>query len=135
MGTQSSSLKRYALTRLALVVPMVFILLTLVFLLMRVAPGNPVSASLGGHVSPAIIKQISHQLGYDKPLYTQYGNYIWDIARGNFGTTISDRRSVRDVLTENGAATLELTIVAMIIAIVVGVLVGLVAGRFRDTPL
>jgi peptide/nickel transport system permease protein len=132
---QGTSLKGYLLTRLGLVVPMVFILLTLVFLLMRVAPGNPVSASLGGHVSPAIIKQITHQLGYDKPLYTQYGEYIWDIARGNFGTTISDRRSVRSVLTENGAATLELTIAAMIIAIVVGVLVGLVAGRFRDTPL
>jgi peptide/nickel transport system permease protein len=132
---QGTSLKGYLLTRLGLVVPMVFILLTLVFLLMRVAPGNPVSASLGGHVSPAIIKQLTHQLGYDKPLYTQYGDYIWDIVRGNFGTTISDRRSVRSVLTENGAATLELTIAAMLIAVVAGVLIGLVAGRFRDTPL
>jgi len=132
---QGTSLKGYLLTRLGLVIPMVVILLTLVFLLMRVAPGNPVSASLGGHVSPTIIKQLTHQLGYDKPLYQQYGDYLWDIARGNFGTTISDRRSVRDVLAENGAATLELTVAAMIVAIIAGVAIGLVSGRFRDTPL
>jgi peptide/nickel transport system permease protein len=135
LGTQGPSLKRYALTRLALIVPMVFILLTLVFLLMRVAPGNPVSASLGGHVPPAVIKQISHQLGYDKPLYQQYGDYLWDILHGNFGTTISDRRSVTSIIKVNGAATLELTFFAMIIALVVGTFVGLVSGRFRDSPI
>jgi peptide/nickel transport system permease protein len=135
MASHGTSLKGYLITRLALVIPMVLILLTLVFLLMRVAPGNPVSASLGGHVSPTIIKQLTHQLGYDKPLGTQYVDYLWDIARGNFGTTISDRRSVRDIIAENGAATLELTIAAMLVAIVVGIVVGLFAGRFRDTPI
>ncbi len=133
--SQGTSLKTYVITRLALVVPMVLILLTFVFLLMRVAPGNPVSASLGGHVPPSVIKQISHQLGFDKPLYQQYGHYLWDVMRGNFGTTISDRRSVQSVITLNGAATLELTFFAMIVAIVVGVAFGLVSGRFRDTPI
>ncbi len=135
MGTQGSSLKRYAITRIALVVPMVFILLTLVFLLMRVAPGNPVSASLGGHAPPAVIKAISHQLGYDKPVYVQYGHYLGQIIRGNFGTTISDRRSVGSIILVNGAATLELTFFAMIVAIVVGMLIGLLSGRFRDSPI
>jgi peptide/nickel transport system permease protein len=135
MGTQGSSLKRYAITRIALVVPMVFILLTLVFLLMRVAPGNPVSASLGGHAPPAVIKQISHQLGYDKPVYTQYLHYLGQIVRGNFGTTISDRRSVGSIILVNGAATLELTFFAMLVAMVVGLLVGLLSGRFRDSPI
>jgi peptide/nickel transport system permease protein len=135
MNASGPSLKRYALTRLALVVPMVLILLTLVFLLLRVAPGNPVSAALGGHVPPRVIKQISHQLGFDKPLATQYGDYLWDIMRGNFGRTISDRRSVGSIIAVNGAATLELTFFAMLVALSVGVLVGLVSGRFRDTPI
>ncbi len=135
MGVQGPSLKRYAITRLALVIPMLFILLTLVFLLMRVAPGNPVSASLGGHVPPAVIKQISHQLGYDKPLYKQYGSYLWDVARGNFGTTISDRRTVSSIIKVNGAATLELTFFAVIVALLVGLVVGLLAGRYRDSPI
>lgn len=113
---------------------MVLILLTLVFLLLRVAPGNPVSAALGGHVPPAVIKQITHQLGFDKPLYVQYGDYLWDIVHGNFGTTISDSRPVSSIILVNGAATLELTFFAMIVAMGVGVLVGLVSGRFRDSP-
>lgn len=135
MNQTGPSLKRYAITRIALVVPMVFILLTLVFLLMRVAPGNPVSASLGGHAPPAVIKQISHQLGYDKPVYVQYAHYLGQIVRGNFGTTISDRRSVSSIILVNGAATLELTFFAVIIALVVGLVVGLLSGRFRDTPI
>jgi len=135
MNQTGPSLKRYAITRIALVVPMVFILLTLVFLLMRVAPGNPVSAALGGHAPPAVIKSISHQLGYDKPVYVQYGHYLGQIIRGNFGTTISDRRSVGSIILVNGAATLELTFFALIVALVVGVLIGLLSGRFRDSPI
>ena len=132
---QGTSLRAYLITRLALVVPMVFILLTMVFLLMRVAPGDPISASLGGHVPPAVITQIKHQLGFDKPLSVQYGNYLWGVARGDFGTTITDHRPLSNIILVNGAATLELTFFAMLVAIVVGVVVGLVAGRYRDTPL
>ncbi len=135
MTSQGTSLRRYALTRLALVIPMVFILLTFVFLLMRVAPGDPISAALGGHAPPSVIAEIKHELGYDKPIYVQYGSYLEDIARGDLGTTITDRRAVTDIIRVNGAATLELTFFAMIVAITVGVAVGLLAGRFRDTPM
>jgi peptide/nickel transport system permease protein len=135
VAAQGPSLKRYAITRLALIVPMVLILLTIVFVLMRVAPGNPVDAALGGHAPQAVINQITKQLGYDKPLYVQYGEYLWNTIHGNFGTTISDRRSVGSIILVNGAATLELTFFAMLVAMVVGVLVGLLAGRFRDSPI
>src|ERR1700690_2062286 len=130
-----TSLRTYLITRLLLVVPMVLILLTMVFLLMRVAPGDPISASLGGHVPTPVINQIKHQLGFDKPIYDQYGDYLWGIVQGNFGVTITDHRKLSNIILVNGAATLELTFFAMIVAIVVGVLIGLVAGRFRDTAL
>src|SRR3954452_11177685 len=132
---QGTSLKTYLLTRLALVVPMVLILLTFVFLLMRVAPGDPISAALGGHVPQSVIDEITKKLGFDKPLWKQYLQYLWSVLRGDFGHTITDQRPVSDIILVNGAATLELTFFAMIVAIVVGVFVGLVAGRFRDTPL
>jgi peptide/nickel transport system permease protein len=132
---QGTSLKSYLLTRLALVVPMVLILLTFVFLLMRVAPGDPISAALGGHVPQSVIDEITKKLGFDQPLWKQYLEYLGNIFRGDFGTTITDQRPVSDIILVNGAATLELTFFAMIVAVVVGVLVGLVAGRFRDTPL
>ena len=133
MVSKGTSLRQYALVRLALVVPMVFILLTLVFLLMRVAPGDPISASLGGHAPQSQIDEIKAELGYDEPLYQQYLHYLGQIVRGDLGTTITDRRPVTDIVRENGAATLELTFYAMIVAIVVGVTFGLLAGRYRDT--
>ena len=135
MAAQGTSLKSYLLTRLALVLPMVFVLLTMVFLLMRVAPGDPISASLGGRAPQSVVDEIRHRLGYDKPLINQYGDYLWDTVRLDFGTTITDRRPVMEIIKVNGAATLELTVAAMIVALVVGVFFGLVAGRFRDTPL
>jgi peptide/nickel transport system permease protein len=133
MTGHGTSLRQYALTRLALVIPMVFVLLTLVFLLMRVAPGDPITSSLGGRVPQEVVDEIKHDLGFDRPLYVQYVNYLGDIARGDFGSAITDRREVRDIVKENGAATLELTFFAMIVALVVGVTFGLLAGRFRDT--
>src|SRR5262245_34729223 len=108
MTGQGTSLRRYALTRVALIVPMVFILLTLVFLLMRVAPGDPISAALGGHAPPQYVAQVKHELGYDKPVYQQYLTYLGQLLRGNLGTSITDSRSVTDIVRVNGAATLEL---------------------------
>jgi peptide/nickel transport system permease protein len=133
MAGQGSSLRSYLLIRLALVVPMVFILLTFVFLLMRVAPGDPISAALGGRVPREEVEQIKEELGFDRPILDQYGDYLWDIVRGNFGTTITDRRELSEIITTNGAATLELTFFAMIVAVVVGVALGLLTGRFRDS--
>jgi peptide/nickel transport system permease protein len=133
MAGQGTSLRHYALTRLALVVPMVLILLTLVFLLMRVAPGDPITSALGGRVPQEVVDEIKHDLGFDRPIYVQYGDYLWGIVRADFGTTITDRRELGEIITLNGAATLELTFFAMIVAVVVGVLFGLLAGRYRDT--
>ena len=133
MNSKGTSLRQYAITRLLLVIPMVFIVLTLVFFLMRVAPGDPITAALGGRVPEAEVERIKAELGFDRPLYVQYWDYLSDIATLDFGVAITDRRSVTELVKVNGAATLELTFFAMIVAIVVGVLFGLLAGRYRDT--
>ena len=133
MRSESTSLRTYLLTRLALAIPTVLILLTMVFMLMRVAPGNPIQAALGGHVSQAEIERRSAAAGYDRPILTQYFEYLGDAVTLNLGTTLTDRRSVTSILVDNGSATLELTLSAFMIAVVVGVSIGLAAGRYRDT--
>jgi peptide/nickel transport system permease protein len=133
MVRQGTSLRRNAITRLVLVIPMVFVLLTMVFLLMRVAPGDPISVALGGRVPREELDRIKAELGFDEPIYVQYWEYLRDVVRFDFGTAITDRREISEIITVNGAATLELVFFAMIIAIVVGVSFGLLAGRFRDT--
>ena len=132
--THENSLRTYLLTRIALAVPTVLILLTMVFLLMRVAPGNPIQAALGGHVPQAQIQAREHRAGYDRPILTQYVEYLKDAFTLNLGDSLTDHTPVTTIITDNGAATLELTIAAFFVAVVVGVSIGLVAGRWRDTP-
>jgi peptide/nickel transport system permease protein len=123
------------LARLLLAVPMLFILLTVTFVLLRVAPGDPVTATLGGRVSDARADQIRHDLGLDRPLWRQYAEYLGDVAHGDFGRAITTNRPLRTTIADRFPATLELTLAAMVVAIGVGVLVGAVAARFRDTAL
>ncbi len=133
MAPQSGSLRRYLVQRLLLVIPMVWILLTLVFVLLRVAPGNPIVAALGGHLSPQQLAVREKAAGYDRSLIVQYGEYLRQVFTGNLGTTITDHRSVTQVIAQNGAATLELTVAAMFVALIVGIPLGILAGRMRDT--
>ena len=135
MARSSGSLSRYLVTRLLLVIPMVAILLTIVFVLMRVAPGDPVQASLGGRLPQSVIAQKRHELGFDKPLIVQYGNYLGGVLHGDFGRSTSENRSVMDIVRHEGAATLELSVAAMLVALVLGIGIGVLIGRFRDSPL
>src|SRR5690348_593044 len=130
---RGGSLRGYILVRIALMIPMVWILLTVVFLMMRVAPGDPVSATLGGKLSPAELAERRHALGFDRPLLAQYLDYLWDAVRFKFGTTITDGQTIGSLLVENGGATLTLTVAALIFALVIGLPLGLIAGRFRET--
>lgn len=131
---RSGSLRAYALTRLALVLPMVLVLLTMVFVLMRVAPGDPIQASLGGRLTPEQLAERRAAAGYDRPLVVQYLEYLGDVATLDFGRTVTDNRAVSDILVENGGATLTLTVAAVLVAVGLGLPLGLLAGRFRDTP-
>jgi peptide/nickel transport system permease protein len=135
MSKQSGSLRRYILIRIALAIPMVLILLVMVFVLMRVAPGDPISASQGGKLNAAELAARKHAAGFDAPLYQQFWDYLKSVLTLNFGTTFSDRRSVRDIIIENGGATLTLTFGALVFATVIGIPVGLLAGRLRDSAI
>ena len=98
MHGQGTSLRAYLLTRLALAIPTVLILLTMVFLLMRVAPGNPIQAALGGHVSQEEIQRRSEAAGYDRPILTQYAEYLRDALTLNLGNSLTDHRPVTSIL-------------------------------------
>jgi peptide/nickel transport system permease protein len=130
---QGTSLRTYLLTRLGLAIPTVLILLTMVFLLMRVAPGDPISAALGAHVGKEELEKRREAAGFDRPILVQYFDYLGDAVTLDLGTTLTDDRSVTSIISQNGAATLELTIFAFAIAVGVGVWIGLLAGRHRDT--
>jgi peptide/nickel transport system permease protein len=132
MARRSRSLGLFIVARVLLAVPMVLILLTVVFLLMRVAPGDPISAALGTRLSPDQLAQRRAAAGYDRPLIVQYGDYLGGVFTGNFGRTITDNRSIGQVLVDNGGATLTLTVAALLIAVLLGLPLGVWAARRRD---
>lgn len=133
MAVRQGSLARFVGTRLLLAVPMVLLLLTLVFLLMRVAPGDPISAALGGRLSAAELAQRRAAAGFDRPLLEQYVDYLGQVGRLDFGRTITDNRAVTSIFVDNGGATLTLSLAALLVALLVGLPLGLVSGRRRDS--
>jgi peptide/nickel transport system permease protein len=106
---------------------------SLVFFLLRVAPGDPISAALGGRLSEQALDQRRHALGIDRPILVQYFDYLGQVAHLDFGKTISDNRPVLDLIRDNGGATLSLTLGAFAFALLIGLPLGRIAGRYRDS--
>lgn len=131
---KSGSLTHYVFIRLLLSIPMVLILLTLVFVLLRAAPGDPITATLGMRLPPAEIAERKAALGLDDPVLIQYARYLGNALTGDFGNPITDRRSVLEIIAETAPATIELAMAGMLVALLIGVTLGALAGRFRDTP-
>lgn len=132
MSAGGGSLPRYIGQRVLLIIPMIWVLLTLVFVLLRVAPGDPVTAAVGGKLNEDALDARRAALGLDRPLIVQYFDYLGDVATLNFGNTISDNRAIVDIVRDNGGATLTLTLGAFMIALLIGIPLGLLAGRHRD---
>ncbi|MCD6244708.1 MAG: ABC transporter permease [Candidatus Korarchaeota archaeon] len=123
------SLRAYIIARILMTIPMILILLTLVFLVMRVLPGNPVIAIVGMKASPEYIKKLEHQLGLDKPLWQQYIDYLADLLRGDLGKSmIWGKRPVIQEIMDHFPATLELTIGGFLVSVLLGLATGMVAG-------
>lgn len=137
MATKGSgtSLGKYVLVRLALAPVFLLLLLTLLFVLLRVLPGDIVTASLAGRASEERIEAARRAAGVDRPIGVQYVEYLTDIVRGDFGQPLTDPRGTGDLVADLLPATIELTLVAMLIAIPLGIVLGSLGARFRDGPL
>jgi peptide/nickel transport system permease protein len=131
----SSSLRNFLITRVLLTIPMVFILTTLVFFVMRVLPGDPINSTLGPRVSEEQREAFRQQLGLNRPLLVQYLDFLWHTVQLDFGDSmIGGNRPIRDELSEVFPATLELSIPAMIFTALFGVFSGAYAAKHRKKP-
>jgi peptide/nickel transport system permease protein len=130
-SANGGGLGRYILIRFLLIFPTIFILLTMVFLVLRTI-GDPITASLGDKLPPDQLQALIHEAGYDRPVIVQYFEYMGQVLTGNFGQSISDNQPVTELLLTYGAATLELVFYALIVAFIVGIPLGMAAGYFRD---
>lgn len=114
--------------RVVALIPVVFGITVLVFLLNAVALGDPARAAMGQRADPAALARLRRELALDKPLPAQYAAWLARIARGNLGQSFREERPVLDVVLERVPATARLAGAAMLIAVVVGVALGAVAA-------
>lgn len=128
----STGLRRYTLTRIGLTLPMVLILATMVFIILRVLPGDPVSSALGPKGTPEMIERVRGQLGLNDPLIVQYGRFLGGMVTLNFGNSlVGGHRPVIDEMSERFPATLELVIPAAALALFIGIYAGALAASHR----
>ncbi len=128
----STGLRRYILTRIALTLPMIFILATMVFFILHILPGDPVTSALGPKGTPEMIQHIRTQLGLNDPLIVQYGRFLWGMITLRFGNSlVGGHRPIIDEMSERFPATLELIVPASILALLIGVYGGALAAAKR----
>ncbi|MFI9506026.1 ABC transporter permease [Nocardia sp. NPDC052566] len=122
---------RYLGIRLLLILPTAWILVTVVFFLMRVV-GDPISAAMGGRLTQAQIEERKEAAGLNRPILTQYWEYLTGLLRGDLGHS-QDNRQISEVVMTYGAATLELVFWSLLVAFAVGVPLGRYAATHRDS--
>jgi ABC-type dipeptide/oligopeptide/nickel transport system permease component len=110
--------------RLLGAIPVLLGISFLVFMLMHIAPGDPVSLLLGDDATPADVEQIRRELGLDKPLLMQYWDFLSRAIRGDFGRSLKFNEPVMKLVFERLPATIELAFISLIVAIVIAVPLG-----------
>jgi peptide/nickel transport system permease protein len=126
-------LRDYVITRLILTIPMVLILLSVVFLLIRVIPGNPCLFKVEKYTNPEVIATCTRNLGLDQPLYAQFFGYFAGVLQGNLGLSMIDFEPISGQLFSRFPATLELTFYAFVVSVVVGVVLGAIGAQKKGT--
>lgn len=117
--------------RLAQLVPMLFFISLVSFLLVKLAPGDPVQAYITPRMSPEDIERIRHSLGLDKPMFMQYLLWLKNVLQGDLGYSLIYHRPVLTMIAERIPATLGLMGASLVLAIVLAIPLGLVAGAFK----
>ena len=124
---------RYFLKKFALTLPALWLVLTLVFLMIHIVPGDPVEQMLGEGANLSQIAELRHALGLDQPLLRQYGHYLGQMVRGDLGHSFKFQAPVRQVIFERYPATLELAFLALLVCAALAIPAGVWAAYRRGS--
>jgi ABC-type dipeptide/oligopeptide/nickel transport system permease component len=122
---------RYIGQRLLYAIPALWLIVTMVFMLAHLVPGDPVAQMLGEGARVEDLQQLRHALGLDLPLMTQYGHYIAGVLHGNLGESFRFQQPVLQVVASHYPATLELSIVALLVCAAIAIPAGVLAAHRR----
>ena len=126
---------KYILKRLSLLIPTLFGVITLVFSMIALSPGDPARVMLGERANKESVERLRRELGLDKPLFQQYTAYLRRVAVLDFQRSIKTGQKVIDEIKARFPATVELSLCAMLFAATLGVLVGVISATRKNTLL
>ena len=132
MAGRGFSVLKNVLKRIAVAIPVLIGVILLIFIMLRIVPGDPVTTMMGEQVNPAVIEKISREMGLDKPLYVQFFQYVANALRGDFGTSYRLNRSVTGIILEAFPNTVKLSLLAALAAWLIGITAGIAAALRKD---
>jgi peptide/nickel transport system permease protein len=125
---------RFIVRRLLSSIPVLFGIVFLVFVLARIIPGDPCTATFGEKATPALCAQFAVRYGLDQPIWQQFLIYVGALLQGDLGSSIRLGRPVTEILIERLPVTIELTIMALLFATIFGVTLGILSATRRNSP-
>ena len=124
---------QYLIRRLLLIIPVLFGVLFLTFVLMYMVPGDPVLSMLGQHADDDIIKRLRAELHLDEPWYVQFYNYVIRTLKGDLGKSFITRTSVTEKKKKKIPNTARLALTAVILSTIMGVTIGVISAVYQNT--
>jgi ABC-type dipeptide/oligopeptide/nickel transport system permease component len=124
---------RYFFQRFLMTLPALWLVLTLVFLMIHIVPGDPVEQMLGEGAAPGELAQLRHSLGLDESLPKQYGHYLWQLAHGDLGHSLKFQAPVRRIIFARYPATLQLAFLALVVCAAIAIPAGVFAAHRRGS--
>ena len=132
-------MRQYTIKRIGLFIPTVILVTVLVFVLMRIIPGDPALAILedegGGSYTQEDLARLRHEIGTDRPIVVQYATWVSGVVRGDFGDSLWFKAPVMGELKDRIPTTVELAVFAMVLAMVVAIPLGVVSAINPDSKL
>lgn len=125
-------LLNYAAKRVGQALPVALLVTVLIFLLIKLLPGDPAAAILGDRASDAAVRALQQQWGLDRPLWLQYSTYMHNLFTGNLGQSLRYRTPVVELLPRRAGVTLFLVVYSMLLSVVIAVPLAIVAAANRD---
>lgn len=116
------------LKRIIISIPVLVGVVLIIFIMLRIVPGDPVTTMMGEHVNLAVIEKVSKEMGLDQPMYVQFFKYVGNALRGDFGTSYRLNRNVTQIILDAFPNTVKLSVCAALVAWVIGITAGIIAA-------
>jgi len=123
---------KFVLSRLLIVLPTLFGVITLIFILIRLIPGDPAMAILGEHANREMVEQLRHELGLDKSIYIQYFDFLGNLIKLDFGRSLKTQAPVIEEISRQFPYTVDLVVASVMLSILFGIPMGTVSAVYRE---